>query len=405
MALSFDDKPKAAEPRVEEQAQLGTDHDLGSLTSFVLPALTPSWIYEPKREINEVTSTYDSETFIRVAGAEVAVADYQLLRRDFPALEQMSDREVDSWLIEQVAYISQMQAAPNDANTEIPVLTDGTGAPVERVAFRPYEPHFYGRASIAPVEGGLIDVKGTGSFMIPSQGEKLSGLMSLAEGLREYAMEKAVSMAAMKTGLDPAEGAEPFKTVGSYAVIKLPFNIKYPDGTEAPACLYLRQAHDRSKPDEFPQEKQLGLENTLRQFGVTASEYRTEGDSAYGGGELGAHDVMNIQVTRICPDGQVALYDYGSVRVRSDLDRKVMGDDGPVPAEAVRSQPVAELAFPTEIWSGNPNPLFDNLSGRFHHLGVALASGEIGRTQVESNVSELLDSVREKLWPGSTTLT
>jgi hypothetical protein len=40
--------------------------------------------------------------------AEVILADYDLLRRDFtPALDGLTEEEIDEWLVENCAYLSE----------------------------------------------------------------------------------------------------------------------------------------------------------------------------------------------------------------------------------------------------------------------------------------------------------
>ena len=52
------------------------------------------------------------EGFVRLRQATVLCADYGLLRRDFPrALASRSDAEVDSWLLQNCAFISAGQMA------------------------------------------------------------------------------------------------------------------------------------------------------------------------------------------------------------------------------------------------------------------------------------------------------
>ena len=47
--------------------------------------------------------------------ARVLAADYDLLRLDFPQLENLSVTEIDTWLLKNAAYISEGQTKRCDA--------------------------------------------------------------------------------------------------------------------------------------------------------------------------------------------------------------------------------------------------------------------------------------------------
>jgi hypothetical protein len=49
------------------------------------------------------------ETFHRISSARVLVADYSLLRTDIPQLASLSRKQINSWLLENVAFISDKQ--------------------------------------------------------------------------------------------------------------------------------------------------------------------------------------------------------------------------------------------------------------------------------------------------------
>ncbi len=49
------------------------------------------------------------ETLHQVVGARVLIADYALLRKDFPALVMLSEDEIDAWLVDQTSYVTEGQ--------------------------------------------------------------------------------------------------------------------------------------------------------------------------------------------------------------------------------------------------------------------------------------------------------
>src|SRR5689334_21218826 len=62
-------------------------------------------------EIQSVDSAY------QVKNAHVVLADYQLLRRDFPKLlKNLEDREIDQWLLENAALIAYTQVVWGERN-------------------------------------------------------------------------------------------------------------------------------------------------------------------------------------------------------------------------------------------------------------------------------------------------
>jgi len=60
-------------------------------------------------------SRYDfdvlEDSFARLKNASVIVADYKLLRTDFPVLADKTSCEIDAWLLSNFAYISEGQVA------------------------------------------------------------------------------------------------------------------------------------------------------------------------------------------------------------------------------------------------------------------------------------------------------
>ena len=148
-------------------------------------------------------------------GAEVILADYDLLQHDFPCLREdrlemdcpelklltgevrkiVIRQRIDEWLIRHSCWMSFNQAAQEMVNTPIPVTEDETFV---------YRPTLYGRACIASIknnrealgikppegfedEDGLLDIKGFG--LAPGEKHRYwnhgNGLISLEECFNE----------------------------------------------------------------------------------------------------------------------------------------------------------------------------------------------------------------------------
>lgn len=174
-----------------------------------------------------------NETVVRLTNAKIALVNYPLIRHDFPQTMQWSNDQIDQWLIDEFAFISQKQAEQTIVNTPIPVSHE------TRAAYRPSD---YGRALVYDARindefVGLMDVKGAGSVN-PSMRSHGNGLATLGEALREYLYENLIKRILLAEDLDQ-------KVVGTYAVIYAGMDVKHADGKTDPAGLILRQAHDR----------------------------------------------------------------------------------------------------------------------------------------------------------------
>ncbi|MDF1695913.1 MAG: hypothetical protein P1U56_08785 [Saprospiraceae bacterium] len=245
------------------------------------------------------------ETVIATSGAEVIMANYELLQHDFPCLKlenleklhpelkvvkgkakKLIIRDlIDEWLIRHTCYVSENQTKQEYVNTKIPT----TGEKVE--AFRPV---LYGRALVFSLlnnykglnidaeemgyEDGLIDVKGTGL----EEGKEHhfydhgNGLLTLAEAFREYIYQQLVEAAFRHSGSN-------FETLPTYAIIKLDFDVKNTGGIAGPAGLLVRRAQRRPEnPGGLPAFKtdmqllHIEVELLLRRYGITSCNYVTE---------------------------------------------------------------------------------------------------------------------------------
>ncbi len=212
----------------------------------------------PKRTIEEVHTESVKEVMSKLKKPRIAILDYELLQLDFPELKKMSHKEIDQWILDQVAYISVPQTEQTLVNTKIPVTNE------TREAFRPPE---YGRAIVFEVKDqngnimGLIDAKGTGSLN-PKQADHGNGLATLGEAIREYNYEHLIRGVLIDAQVKS-------RTVGSYGVIDAGFDVVHEDGSRSRAGIYLRQSHSRPTANGWlNNRKRADLEVMFWRYGI-----------------------------------------------------------------------------------------------------------------------------------------
>jgi hypothetical protein len=369
-----------------------------SLSTLLVLALLPlasAQAMTPIRDPKKLWEPEQAEVY-RVKTARVMLADYQLLRRDFPEIASYSDKKIDEWLIRNAANISPEQAAQEVTNTHIE--TDGK----LHKAFRPRE---YRRAHVFVADtGGLIDAKGTGSID-PHQGNERNGLAALADTFREYLFEKLTSR------IFKFEGR--FDTVATYGVIDLGFDIKWSNGSVSRAGIVLRQAHarfhegkigDRTREDPvvLPTEHQLDVELTLRKYGLTAAINVHPG--LYSVTRNG--DQLNLQGAQ---DGSIV--DYGGFRAHNNFDLPLYAtynsegganvSDADILLESNDRryvQPDPALKVPFHIWGNTATHSgLDNPYVWSEELSNAIREGRADRSSAEQHFKNLIGPVDEML--------
>lgn len=204
----------------------------------------------------------DLNSMAHVEGAEVAYANYEALKRDFPEIRHYSEKQIQEWILKNFAYVSKTQLKLNNLRqTPVPISPH-----VEKKGYRPIA---YNRADVIPAlddQGhsiGLVDVKGTGikeggtkylsqiNQFKEAQGnqEKIDrlrvsdhsdGLMSLGEAIAELTRERATKKI---FDIENVKNKKNLQTVESYFIIHLPFQILKEGSRTIPAALYGRQAH------------------------------------------------------------------------------------------------------------------------------------------------------------------
>ncbi|CAK9020083.1 unnamed protein product [Durusdinium trenchii] len=163
------------------------------------------------------------EGFQRLCNARVLAADRDLLRRDFP-LGGMSNEQIDAWLIEEAAWLSegQVQRIKEGDHQQLLDGADTIDGEKTRAALRMRSG---GRAATFLVsnqysidEDGnfqafMLDVKGLGTHKRAAISEKVTGLLGLADALRELCFQRLIQR------LFDLEGGEAMGTVPYYAII------------------------------------------------------------------------------------------------------------------------------------------------------------------------------------------
>lgn len=333
------------------------------------------------RAIDDVHPESKKESVVILSNAKIVFADYGLLRKDFPELANISNDEIDWWLLRNTAVMSESQAKQEVVNTPI-VSYDKKSA---------YRPPDYGRALVIPVNApgtenpiGLIDAKGVGALK-PALKDHGDGLATLGECIREFVYEKMVNRVFQhsQSGL---------KTVGTYAVIDAGFDLKHGDQSTSPAGIVLRQAHSRSTGymSLMNETDSLKVENVLRHYGLTsAGAYRSD-----------PFERINVQGTK-----GGAVLDFGgflTVEKFTKTARHFYGRNTLIDAKIAGSiQPDESIRVPLNIWgttvSGVEDPKLDNVWLWSHDLARSFRNGKASRQDANQHVKNLLGPVFEKL--------
>lgn len=241
------------------------------------------------------------ETVIRVKGARVVYANYDLLKHDFPQLQDhIIEKEfpgfkllkgiakqkavcnkIDEWLIRNTAFISQSQAQQSVVNTAI-----STG----KETVKAFRPPGYGRALVFSIEENnaglllskhkkksafenrLIDVKGTGVAPDVKPVNELHGNGIYQLG---YAFVELVTRELLQRIFRHSKTV--IQTLPVYGIIDLGFDELDNLKCKRPAALLVRRAHRRPKDsgglfayDSTGQHVQLEIEKLLRRYGITS---------------------------------------------------------------------------------------------------------------------------------------
>ena len=330
---------------------------------FLFPFLGHAKVARPVQKVEALVDAKPEEV-ARVKTARIILADYALIRTDFEDARQMSDKEINKWLIEKTAYVSRSQASQVQVNSKIEILQDSMGVDVMTTAYRP---QLYGRALVFKAGQGLIDVKGVGSLSKPQLSSHKTGLASLGEMIREFIFQKKVQRVLEHSGSG-------YQTVESYAVIDWGFDARELNGEHLRAGAILRQAHVRPRL-EFGAGNHFAsgfeskiIEQLLRNYGITST----------GDGASETQEKVNIQVS-----AKGELVDFGAYLVKGHFGKRTVhyssGEILSDPQLSPSSQPDVRVSLPLSMWgsteTGIENPRYDNLWVWSHKLAEDLKHG------------------------------
>lgn len=374
--------------KVLQQAEI-----LVLIACLFLPFNSNADVATPVREVSQLTKP-QPENAVQVKTARITMADYDLIRRDFPHIRLASgqlvesrlasETDIDAWLLAKAGYVSMAQAAQSRLNSPVQVAVHMAGPllgqPISTVAYRP---QLYGRALVFTAENGLIDVKGVGTNGVPQFQNHGTGLASLGEMIREFIFQKKVQQILDHSGSG-------FRTVGSYAVIDWGFEGADPFGNFSPAGAILRQAHSRKFINGVQARNHFAdivtsklIEDVLRRYGVSSA-----GDS-----EGAAVDRVNIQVAAT---GEIV--DFGAFFVKAHFAKPLVEYAAQAHMDSPTShtfvQPDPRMSLAGSAWgaseSGREHPRYDNPWVWSHNLAQDLKTGKAQRHNAEKHLRDML---------------
>lgn len=344
---------------------------------LTLPALSFGDVAELVKDVHRLVDP-KPESVVKVSTARIALADYGLIRHDFPSTRSLSEEQIDQWLLNHVGYMSKSQVSQSRVNTPIPVALDGHGHPIEITAFRP---QLYGRALVYPADDGYIDAKGVGSDRPPQLDSHQTGLGNTGEMIREFMYQKKVQQIFDYSGSG-------YRTVACYAVIDWGFDAYDFQGHPHPAGAVLRQAQPRPRVEYFGNHfageiETKKIEDLLRHFGLTSD------------GDTSGKDVerANIQVSangEIVDFGAFLSKPHFGVPYKHYLSGIILSD----PANPNYVQPDPAVALPESIWgsteTGVVRPRSDNPWVEAERIAVSFRSGSATRTDIVKVVDRFM---------------
>ena len=407
-----------------------------------------------------------ADEMYRIATARLVLADHDRLLADFPQLRPtallaaspqlraldesaraaLCRQVADQWLVQNAALISAAQTGSAEVNTRI-----ATTGPPRTVA----RPPRYGRACVAPVPpasirvaglrhpvpvrgGGELDIKGVGvaKGQVPGRGDYADGLISLADTVQEYLIERLLDAIFTHAGAEA-------RTLPHYGIIDTGFDGLAGD-ERFPAALIVRRAHLRDLDSDLPrwdsadQYLSVRIELLLRRYGVTSSNWeafeirlddgrlgvfsrkaRTEDSPAlisclveYLALELPfVADRINIQMDVAGdPDGRRQVVDFGHYSARRSFHRPLVSlvSDRPmawggmlVPADDGFAQPDPLLVPSGPLWADACRPGNRLFRGFAAEVAAAFRNCEFDHVTVGARATAALDELTSAWPPGA----
>jgi hypothetical protein len=242
--------------------------------------------YRP-RSIAELERVMSMERMdmVYVPGSEVAWANYEALRRDYPFLDGKSNSIVDQWIKDNFSYVTKNQLQLNGwRNTEIPADLSRVRSGYRQANYEDRHKEFQGRGVVFEVrdfEGNVVDIldsKGNGvsdtklqenrsliqkvrqgtMTLEQYQSKKLTNglmffgdaaheaiIMEVTQAIFDYLnIEKDSRMPEPEANIRVGRHSD-LQTIESYFVLKMPFNVVFGSDPRlnAPAAIHGRQSH------------------------------------------------------------------------------------------------------------------------------------------------------------------
>lgn len=330
---------------------------------------------------------------VRVPTVKVVLADYDLIAHDFPAqarkggeTDQAWKARVDAWLVAETGFILRAQTQQSAVNSPIPTTDETKEA---------YRPAAYRRAHVLPVQGGLVDAKGTGTAY-PQQRHHGNGLATLGEMIREFIFEKLVNEVM-------TDARANIRTVGSYAAMDFGFDVIHQDGSRDRAGYILRQAHVRASGNisTLAKDEAYQVERVLRRYGLTSSG-ETYGFRHAGAGAQYNWDYTNVQGTN--NSRVIEIIDFGAYLAVEKFDFRLVSHldlytalTEPGRADFVQPDPARRVSL--EQWGnmGAADPKMDKAWIWSHELARAWAEGRADRGAADQHLKALLEPFKNRL--------
>jgi hypothetical protein len=295
--------------------------------SFILPEYTVG--RKPEITINSHTNekkikwsepvkfNIGRQLMYNVNSAYVALADYNLLKNDIPDLRNLSNSEIDIWLLERAGIMSEGNVKDNNHKIVFIDSQNENFILKEKQNIHYVRPPGYGRGVVMIENLGkpneiILDMKGIGIGpyykILSNQNNEIKydlktstkpgepiitnhadGVFPYNEALMEFFSENIVRTI---TNTSPIFDFFNIRTVKSYAVINLGIKIK---NRNDHAAVYVRQSSNR-KIDSFNTDDKKFVQSVLSYYGISA--FDSYGDYTFMTNNINLQGTDNIFFTK-----------------------------------------------------------------------------------------------------------
>ena len=201
---------------------------------------------------------------VKINTSRVVLADYTLLKQDFPFLRSMRETEIDAWILERTSWVHAEGMTNIVHNIANHVDIEASKSPPDAA-----------RLSAIATRSMTIDVgaqaRSRGQFLMESKGsgkvnDVRDGLSTLHDRVTEFVHDKMINLIMKHAGLKQ-------RTIGHYAVVSYGFRYTMlHTGDTYDAAYTLRQISKRSMLPFgiLPTHQQVAFELRARQYGWTS---------------------------------------------------------------------------------------------------------------------------------------